>query len=68
MLMTAQRCRERATAQFHQAMAVEQVAVPVRGISMILANTAWAECTVVVPDPELRTPIAEAMGTLEALR
>ncbi|MEQ3551611.1 FUSC family protein [Pseudonocardia nematodicida] len=67
--LRARRYRRRGQEQFASARTLEQIAVLVRDISTVLAHTAWAERTVLVLDPELRRPIADAMTALaSALR
>ncbi|MER5675158.1 hypothetical protein [Pseudonocardia alni] len=62
--LRARAYRARGQQLYEAAQTLEQLAVLVRDISTVLAQTAWAERTVLVLDPELRTPVAEAMGDL----
>ncbi|MBO4238146.1 MULTISPECIES: FUSC family protein [Pseudonocardia] len=62
--LRARAYRARGQQLYEAAQTLEQLAVLVRDISTVLAQTAWAERTVLVLDPALRTPVAEAMGDL----
>lgn len=62
--LRARAYRTRGQQLYEAAQTLEQLAVLVRDISTVLAQTAWAERTVLVLDPELRTPVAEAMADL----
>ncbi|WP_156819354.1 FUSC family protein [Pseudonocardia sp. HH130630-07] len=62
--LRARSYRMRGQQLYEAAQTLEQLAVLVRDISTVLAQTAWAERTVLVLDPELRRPVADAMSGL----
>ncbi|OLM19891.1 MULTISPECIES: FUSC family protein [unclassified Pseudonocardia] len=62
--LRARSYRIRGQQLYEAAQTLEQLAVLVRDISTVLAQTAWAERTVLVLDPDLRRPVADAMSGL----